>query len=367
MNDDRLRLDLTDLADEVTPVDLRDRALRTSRRLGIQRVVVTSTTAVVMVGAATGTAFALMPKADGTSPLPAGTPTVTLDPSGDVPPTPAPSGSRQSPSPSVTDTTPPGSAVLGGTRYHVGRSGGDAIVRAVRGADDSVLARVPLGDDPCVGNSITVSPDGRRLAWVEDGAASGVGTLMTAAVDGSRKRQVATDVVCLGGNPLVWEGGDLLMVRLGDGPYRSVDMSAGKILGGDPGMERDRWWSPDGRYLAAVMDGEPYVSGPGVSRAYLYDPPAEEAARYDGWAVRSVSMEGRYVAVGWKGTAVSRQDGSFAVVDTTTGRSVDLPVKGEILSIHFTADRKVLVRQANGITVLDSRFRFSTRSPSPPP
>ena len=41
MNDDRLRLDLTDLADEVTPVDLRDRALRTSRRIGIQRAVAT--------------------------------------------------------------------------------------------------------------------------------------------------------------------------------------------------------------------------------------------------------------------------------------------------------------------------------------
>ncbi|MGC1214364.1 MAG: hypothetical protein WA890_24280, partial [Micromonospora sp.] len=61
MNDDRLRFDLAELADEVTPVDLRDRALRTSRRLGIQRAVATSAAAVVLLAAAAGTALAVRP------------------------------------------------------------------------------------------------------------------------------------------------------------------------------------------------------------------------------------------------------------------------------------------------------------------
>ncbi|MEU8295869.1 hypothetical protein AB0C04_01085 [Micromonospora sp. NPDC048909] len=91
MNDQRLRLDLADLADEVTPVDLRDRALRTSRRIGIQRAVATSAAALVLLGAATGTAFAMMPdrRAD---PLPATTPSVTA--------TPTPTADATSPSPS---------------------------------------------------------------------------------------------------------------------------------------------------------------------------------------------------------------------------------------------------------------------------
>jgi DNA-directed RNA polymerase specialized sigma24 family protein len=69
-----------------------------------------------------------------------------------------------------------------------------------------------------------------------------------------------------------------------------------------------------------------------------------------------LSMDGRYVSVGWKGTDPSRRDDSFAVVDTTIGKLVNLPVHGEIRSIHFTADRRVLVRQADRIVVLDSQF-----------
>ena len=71
MNEDRLRFDLADLADEVTPVDLRDRALRTSRRLGIQRAVTTSVAALVLIGAATGTALAIRPD-EQSGPAPAG-------------------------------------------------------------------------------------------------------------------------------------------------------------------------------------------------------------------------------------------------------------------------------------------------------
>lgn len=82
----------------------------------------------------------------------------------------------------------------------------------------------------------------------------------------------------------------------------------------------------------------------------------DEALKWDGWAVRSISTDGRYVAVGWHGTDPSRQDDSFGVVDTTTGATVPLPGEGEIRSILFTADDKVLVRRANGISVLDSSF-----------
>ncbi|MCW3843560.1 hypothetical protein ONA70_25995 [Micromonospora yasonensis] len=92
MNEDRLRFDLADLADEVTPVDLRDRALRTSRRLGIQRAVTTSAAALVMIAAATGTALAIRPN-EQSGPAPATSVTAT--------PTPTPE--RASPSPSTAE------------------------------------------------------------------------------------------------------------------------------------------------------------------------------------------------------------------------------------------------------------------------
>ncbi|WP_346537462.1 hypothetical protein [Micromonospora sp. DPT] len=90
MNDQRLRLDLTDLAEEVTPVDLRDRALRTSRRIGIQRAVATSAAAVVLFGAATGTAFAILPNRNA-DPVPGTTPSATASPSPTASPSATPS------------------------------------------------------------------------------------------------------------------------------------------------------------------------------------------------------------------------------------------------------------------------------------
>ncbi|MFE9689871.1 hypothetical protein [Micromonospora sp. NPDC005806] len=106
MNQDRLRLDLADLAEEVTPVDLRDRALRTSRRLGIQRAVTTSAAVIVMLGAATGTAFAFMPRNEGQAPMPADTPSVTVTASSSGEPSPSPTASG-SPTATPSDTAAP--------------------------------------------------------------------------------------------------------------------------------------------------------------------------------------------------------------------------------------------------------------------
>lgn len=217
---------------------------------------------------------------------------------------------------------------------------------------------LPLGKGECVANSMTVSPDGKRLAWVK--GTDGVGTLVTSRIDGSRQRTLATGVVCLGPRPLVWQGGDLMMVNQGTRKVL-VDMAAGKPFEGDPGTETDQAWSADGRFLAALEavedGGRPYVSGPSTFHRYQYEPPKDEAVKWDGWQARSVSMDGRYVSIGWVGTDPSRQDGSFTVVDTTTSKVVKLPTSGEVESLQFAADGKVLVRQATGIAVLDARFR----------
>ncbi|WP_406039411.1 hypothetical protein OG799_28500 [Micromonospora sp. NBC_00898] len=278
---------------------------------------------------------------------------------GDKTATPTAAASSAAPA-AVTSAAPVSNsdaATLAGTRYYLGTSGKEASIHVVQGDTDKVTARIPFGSGSCTENTITVSPDGKRIAWVQNG--DDTGTLMTAAIDGSQQRTLEKGVNCLGSRALVWQGDDWLMVQQRN---RSVlmDMVAGEPHHGDPGEETDRCWSADGKWLAAVDDyGKPFVTGGKAGRSYTYTPPKADAAKHDGWQARSVSTDGRYVAVGWKGTDPSRQDGSFAVVDTTTSKVVELTGAGSVRSILFTADGTVLVRRATGITVLDASFKLA--------
>lgn len=348
MKDDRLRLDLADLAEEVNAVDLCDQVLRTSRRLAIRRVIVTSAT-VLTLFAATGTAFAVIPRGDGPVSVPADSPSVIVPPSPPADP---------SPTPSSTPVEPTG---LPGTRYYLGL-GDDAAVHAVRGEANNVVARFPLSDDdPCPRNTLTISPNGKWVAFVKGSDAnrhSGellVGPLGVAG-DAPEMVSVLGDVNCLGSRPLLWKGDDLLGVRLADRQFVLLDVASKEPVADSPRADSVQGWSADGTWLAAEEDGTPYVTNGTQVRKYDYTPPAAEAKRWDGWTVRSISMDGRYVAVGWHGTDPSRQDRSFGVVDTTTGATVPLPGEGEIRSILFTVDDKVLIRRASGISVLNSSF-----------
>ncbi|MEV0424914.1 hypothetical protein [Micromonospora sp. NPDC050495] len=262
-----------------------------------------------------------------------------------------------------TPDAPAPATVLTGTRYYLDTTGTAAEIHAVRGDVDRVTARVPLGAGSCIRNTITISPYGERLAWVEGGVGQDAGTLVTSMIDGSRKRVVERQApfggkaLCLGSNPLVWNTNDLLMVEQARMVPTLIDVAENKPADGDAGNETLKWWSADGRSWAAVSEGKPYATGGRGAHFYHYTPPKAEAARYDGWRVRSVSMDGRYVAVGWMNTDPSREDGSFAVVDTTTSKVVELPGTGQVRSILFASDDKVIVRRATGITVLDKSFR----------
>ncbi|QLQ38603.1 hypothetical protein [Micromonospora robiginosa] len=355
MNQDRLRLDLADLADEVTPVDLRDRALRTSRRLGIQRAVVTSAAALVVLAAATGTALAIRP--NGQAPAPAG-PSITSSPPPQVTPTPS-----RSVEPSRTTSKSPDSgagqpqSALTGTRYYLEQTSTRSRIHAVRGTQDRVVHEVVHEGSRCESNTVSLSPDGKRVVWVQDSTDNNMsGVLLIATVGENGATTLAEGISCLGTRPLRWQGDDLLMVQRKNGQSVLYDAAANKQVVGDPGQETDRCWSADGAWLAAVSEGKPYVSNDGDLRQYTYTPPQQEAAKWDGWEARSVSMDGRYVAVGWIGTDPSRRDGSFAVVDTTRSKAVDLPGTGEVRSVLFSVDGTVLLRRGNGITVLDRRL-----------
>ncbi|WP_089154797.1 PD40 domain-containing protein [Micromonospora sp. NBS 11-29] len=352
MNQDRLRLDLADLAEEVTPVDLRDRALRTSRRLGIQRAVATSAAALLVLAAATGTALAIRP--EGRAPEPAG-PSITST----APPverTPNPTAEPPSKDPSAGAGQP--QSALTGTRYYLEQTSGRSRIHAVRGTQDRVVHEVVREDGGCAANTVTVSPDGKRVAWVRDGTDDTVsGILSITTVGDSGGTTLAEGISCLGSRSLRWQGDDLLMAQRKNGRSVLYDTAARKEVGGDPGEETNRCWSADGTWLAAVSEGKPYVTDGTDSRQYTYTPPEREAVKWDGWEARSVSPDGRFVAVGWIGTDPSRRDDSFAVVDTTSSKTVDLPGTGEVHGVLFDADGTVLVRRGTGITVLDRDLR----------
>ncbi|WP_412541111.1 hypothetical protein R8Z50_00315 [Longispora sp. K20-0274] len=91
MNEDLFRTQLTELSEDVSTVDLRDRVLATSKRLAWQRSAVLAGSALTVVGLVAGTAFALAPK--GPVVVPGATPTATAEDS----PTPTPSASPSAP------------------------------------------------------------------------------------------------------------------------------------------------------------------------------------------------------------------------------------------------------------------------------
>ncbi|OKI57848.1 hypothetical protein [Micromonospora sp. CB01531] len=352
MNYDRLRLDLAGLAEEVTPVDLRDRALRTSRRLGLQRAIATSAAALVMIAAATGTALAIRPGGQDPAPQPAGPSTTVSPPPVEVTATPDPSTSTE-----PTNSPAKPSSVLAGTRYYLETTSNKYRIHAVRGSSEQVVHQLPFVTYGCEANTLTISPDGKRVAWVQDSTDGGnSGVLLAGTLGKPGAVRLLDEVNCLGPRPLVWQGSDLLMVGRKNGQSVLFDVAANKRVNGDPGQETDRCWSADGRWLAAVAEGQPYVTDGTQGRQYTYTPPKDEAAHWGGWQARSVSMDGRYLSVGWIGTDPSRRDDSFAVVDTTTSKVVDLPGSGDISSIMFTVDDKVIVKRATGISVLDGSF-----------
>ncbi|MFE9689875.1 hypothetical protein [Micromonospora sp. NPDC005806] len=248
-------------------------------------------------------------------------------------------------------------AVLPGTRYYLEKTSTRYRIHAVRGSSDEVVHELSFVTYGCAANTLTVSPDGKRVAWVQDSDGNASGVLLVGTIGKPGATRLLDDVNCLDPRALVWKGGDLLMVHKKSRESVLVDVAANKRVDGDPGEEMDRCWSADGRWLAAVAEGKPYVADGTRLRRYTYTPPKDEAAHWGGWRAQSVSMDGRYVSVGWDGTDPSRRDDSFAVVDTTTSKVVDLPGAGEIRSIMFTVDDKVIVKRTTGITVLDKSFR----------
>lgn len=378
MNDDRLRLDLADLADEVSPVDLRDRALRTSRRLGIQRAVATSAAAVVMLGAATGTAFALMPRDGGPAPMPATTPSTTLTP------TPTPSEATPtttaSPEAAVSSGAAGPTATIGRVFYGPQRSAegaGPVRLWSFRPGSEPVrLLSVPT--DAAISNAV-VSPDGERVAWVDDSS-----YLHVADVDGTDARTYRGNLV----DPDCWtpawapdsqrvtvsrvvSAEPSLVTEVG-----VVEVSTGKFtrIGDLRGCHP--LWSADGKVLA-FPDGS-------TGRVMLTDESGRKQRSIPNVGgnaddscldVASLSPDGSRIALRLRGPDedsgdVARELDVNAVLDTRTGRKLDLELGGrKLLQAYFQADGTLVARvgvgDRNVLVLLDGDGRKISETPEP--
>ncbi|MEU7802929.1 hypothetical protein AB0J14_05525 [Micromonospora arborensis] len=367
MNDQRLRLDLTDLAEEVTVVDLRDRTLRTSRRLGVQRAVATSAAALVLIAAATGTAFAIRPN-QSPSPLPANTPSVTATPTPTTSPSPTPSTSTSdapdSPSGGSGPNTP--TAEIGKLFYGPAEVTGaeNANLRSWRPGTNPVrLLALP---DLALKGNVSVSPDGRRVAWVDSDGNSN--NLFVANADGSDKRKVRSDVdpYCV---TAVWspDGRQLLFRETkandagGPGRYGVLDVrSTAKTV---------RWWTtePDACHALWSADGQTIAMNTNLGvTLYGTDGTTRRVVpgfSLDGWRsndIASLSPDGSRIALlreksGGDAGDVARDLRVNVVLDTKTGQEIRLPLGGrELRQVYFQTDGSMVVRvqAGNGYAVL---------------
>ncbi|MGC4768859.1 hypothetical protein ACLQ25_07730 [Micromonospora sp. DT44] len=359
MNDQRLRLDLAALADEVTSVDLRDRTLRASRRLGIQRAVATSAAALVLIAAATGTAFAIRPN-QSPNPLPADTPSVTATPTPTLSLTPTPSTSADAPGAppsSGSGTNTP--AVQFGKLFYGPASGVDARNANLRSwsPGDRVVQLAAL-PEPTALIRASISPDGHRVAWVQIDADGGT-NLYTANVDGSDRQQMRKEVEQTCVNPAWSPDGRYLLFRewdpaVGPGRVGVLDTHSAKKTVRWWANERagcDARWSSDGEVIAMInIDG-------GVT---LFDSSGNRKRDMPGLGPRGTWRNGDVASLSPNGDRIAlyqpdpgSEDGTGpdvgVVRDTRTGEEIRLPLEGrKPRQVYFRADGSMIVRVRAG-------------------
>ncbi|MDT0527605.1 hypothetical protein RM555_01220 [Micromonospora sp. DSM 115977] len=223
---------------------------------------------------------------------------------------------------------------LGGasTLYYLTREGGRQYVTALRNGTVTRHLNVPDGRY-CVGDSVSVSPDGRRVAWVV-GNDQGEGQLTVANLDGSGRKTLSQRVYCLGNHP-AWAGDSASMkvILVGSGAKGLLDLGTGRFTAQQPEQfARDTVRSASGAFQAYGDDQRIVVRD--ARGRVVHEARHGAESETGGFTVTGVSDDGRYVAVGPRATDPSRGIGGRTLVDMTTGRGVPLPV--EVSRGHFS-------------------------------
>ncbi|WP_250002514.1 hypothetical protein [Actinoplanes sp. M2I2] len=358
---DRLRATLRDLADIAEPTDLYDRAVHRSRRIA-RREALVGTGAAVLVLAVLGSglwrlpqhqpaeapAAARPPSAAAASSSPASSPAApapatsppTEPPREQPVPVRPPQGDK--PAPSRSGTPEPRSRVLSDLTGHVFYADREANPDVVRLSPADGDTRVVLPDAP---SSVGISPDGNRIAYVADGR-------LLISETGGQTEQLAVGVVATEQAPVWSPQGDRLLI---DAEVPGVlDVETGTITSLPAGLAAGQHfrWSGDGGTLVyatsycglklATGDATSSTSVPVLGATQTRDNP-------DGLAAckpTSVDITGRRVTVPLQttGESATGTDTADAIVDTSTGKLEDLPVRGTVVGAVFDAEGNLLVR-----------------------
>jgi len=357
---DGLRESLADLADVVEDADLYDRAVRRSGRIARREAAIGTVAALLVIGAL----------ASGLWRLPAGDradePRSVSGPVARASASPAPSAAVYAYQPAPTHSSGPGTTTqvlprrhrsqprideapakprsrsltdLPGHVFYRERGGKPDIVRLRPG--DGRTHRV-LADAP---SPVGISPDGNRIAYVADG------TLLIGGVSGGEPEPVAEGVGTAEQAPTWSPGGDRLLVDADQPAVVEVDTGTITPLPGDLGAGRHFRWSGDGSRLVYATES----CGLEVARAeategtavpVVGDPlPVDNPDGLAACRAGSVDATGRRVAVPLSTAGgEATPETADAVVDTTTGDLMALPVTGRVLGAVFDPEGNLLVR-----------------------
>jgi TolB protein len=324
MNTIDLKDRLSDLAEEVVTVDLRDRALHSSRRLAVRRRLAV-VAGVVVLGLTGGVAAMAVLPAERTRP-PVGDPT----------------------------TGPPDKIFPG--RLVFTRAARTAQTWTWDGGSPRMLGTLKDSEDAEI---FRVSPDGRRIAWSNQN-----GTLGVAALDGSDAREFPLPKLDSCVDPVWSSDSRRLLVKFGgseapdeQGTYW-LDVQTGRLQGIEYIGGCHYMASADGNHLA-WSDGEGgiFVSGAdGKQRRKVPvlgdESPTDNPGFTRTYNPLSIAPGGTHIVCRVRSGDEPDGDAALeynanAVVDTRTGRPVALPVEGTLSNGWFLPDGRLLAQVRN--------------------
>jgi TolB protein len=352
MNDEALKESLGELAESVRNVDLYDRALTRSRRIGRRRAAASTGAALAVLGLVGAGLWSFQPREPDVRPPVLASPALPT-------PTTAPSAPATSPSaPPASRTTkssPPSTPALAVPRS---RSLADLPGRVFyRGDDGTVVRLTGAGTRTTVLNvpnqAVAVSPDGKRIAYVANDQ-----LLLAGSDQPIYHGTVSTDQQIPAWSP---DGTKLL---IGTPKPGALTVATG-ALASLPSGGRDFRWSGDGRKLIygttpCRLHVAAAGAGSGTVVPILGDP---ESSRNPDQAAAcrplSADRTGRQVTVPLQGVGDSAYgDTADTLVDTATGAVLRLPVGGAVRSVLFGPDGNLLIRAD-----LDNRSTLSVLTP----
>jgi TolB protein len=353
--DDLLRESLGDLAESVTNVDMLDRTLARSKRIGRQRATAVTAAACAVLGLA---GFGLLGFPHGRPDVP---PPVAASP---VIPHPSLSASAPATPPSTPSTSPARSSTAGGNHptkatlaTPQSRSLTDLPGRVFYRGDDGTVQRLtPSGTRTTVldtpNEAAAVSPDGKRVAYVSEGK------LRLAGVDAP----IYPGAVSADQQTLAWSpDGTRLLIGTPAPKILTVDTGTAKALPSGLGGVQFRWSGDGGTLVYGTTSCRLKVAaanaGSGRTVPNIGDPdntrnPDQTAA----CKPLGVDRTGKRAALPLQSVG-STPDGDTAdaLVDTTTGAVVPIPVPGNVRSLLFAPDGNLLIRAADD----NNRFTLS--------